>query len=193
MTLLGIYKIVSISTVHYYSNDIYSFFNPLIVSFTIILLISDSLQKSRDWIRFMRILIIFSGMGILSLFIQNIDYPSSTGDLHIYYGIIILGILSGISLARYFSGKVFSGIRFAVIFLISNLIINTILVIIHILIVSSQYDIALSLKIWIFSFTFSLIITLIPFLLLLPYLVLSLKNGFYRERLYILPGIPRNQ
>lgn len=189
MTLLGIYKTVSMTNVPHYSNDIYPFFNPLILSFTIILLISDSLQKSGNWIRFIRILFILSGMGFLSLFIQKIDYPSSNGDIHIYYGIIIVGILSGFSLARYFSRKGFSGIRFAIIFLFSNLIINTILMIIHILILFAQYDIEISLKNWIFSFTFSLVLTLIPFGLLLPYLVLSLKNGFYRERLYLLLGI----
>jgi len=197
--LLGISKILSLIPARYLGEYLYSFFNPMLLSCAAISLVSDSFKQKRGLIIFSRALMIFWGIGIASISILNIEESSEKLFIIPFYGIATLVILLSIVLARFFSRKGFKMIRFSFLMLISNIIIIMIFILAFTIILNTIYYTNILQDIWI-QISIAVVLSLILFGSILPFLIFFMKNQFFRERLAwilqipgIVPGIPLSE
>jgi len=184
--------IFRITHVEVFIEGFYFLVNPIVLSCAVILLVPEIFKHSRAVFAFLRTLLIFWGMGILSLLLIKNEIRSEWTFMLVLYGMATLNLVLSILISRMFVRKKFKLIRFLPALFISQFVIMILFFLVFMAIISlvqgipsdQLFQIILQIVI------VSLILSLILFAFALPYLIFSLKNHFYRERLALILRIP---
>ncbi len=175
-----------------FTEGFYSFANPIILSSAIILLVPEIFKKSRAVFAFLRALLVFWGMGILSLLLIKNEITSEWTFMLVLYGMATLNLVLSMTITRIFVRKRFRVIRFLPALLVSLFVIMILFFLVLMAIISIVQGIPSDqlFQIILQIILISLILTLILFALILPFLIFCLKNRLYRERLAMILRIP---
>jgi len=188
MALLGMDKIFSMTPARGLTESLlYPIVNPIILSSAVILLSPDIFKRKRWIFSFLRTMLIFGGMGFMSLLIL----PDEMKNLIlILYGVATLGFILSISIARNIARKNFRLIRFSLFLLLSTMLIMILFFMAFMAIQSAIENMGMPSGQFFQTAIVAVILSLILFVSILPFLVFSMKNRFYKERLALILGIP---
>jgi len=184
MALLGIDKIFSMTPVRSLTEGLlYPFVNPIILSSAVILLSPDIFKRKRWIFSFLRTLLIFWGMGLLSLLILPEEMKNF---ILILYGVATLGFILSISIARNITRKNFGLIRFSLFLLLSTMLIMIFFFMTFMAIQSAIENMGMPSGQFFQTAIVAVFLSLILFVSILPFLVFCMKNQFYLERMIMI-------